>query len=92
MEQPGMSQDSAVWVTFTQVAFLVAMIGMVIGITYLPVENWIRGYLGMGLFFVVSSTVVLSKTMRDQHEARKLHYKINEVKNERILKEFDPVK
>lgn len=92
MEQPGMSQDSAAWIGFTQVAFIVAMVGMVIGICYLPVEIWVRGYLGMGLFFAVSSTVVLSKTMRDQHEARKLVYKINEVKAERILKEYDPIK
>ncbi len=92
MEQPGISQDSAAWIGFTQTAFLTALMGMIVGICYLPVEIWIRGYLGMGLFFVVSSTVVLSKTMRDQHEARKLVYKINEVKTERILREFEPMK
>ena len=92
MEQPGISQDSAAWVGFTQVAFLTALTGMILGICYLPVEIWIRGYLGMGLFFVTSSTVVLSKTMRDQHEARKLTYKLNEVKTERILREFEPLK
>jgi hypothetical protein len=90
--EPGISQDSAVWIGFTQVAFVVSLIGMIVGICYLPVEIWMRGYLGIGLFFALSSTVVLSKTMRDQHEAKKLLYKINEVKTERMLKEFEPIK
>ncbi len=92
MEQPGLSQDSPMWVGFTQISFLISLTAMVVGICYLPVELWIRGYLGIGLFFAISSTVVLSKTMRDQHEARKLINKIHEVKTERFLKEFDPVK
>jgi hypothetical protein len=90
--EPGISQDSAAWIGFTQVAFVVSLVGMIVGICYLPVEIWMRGYLGIGLFFALSSTVVLSKTMRDQHEAKKLLYKINEVKTERMLKEFEPIK
>ena len=89
MEQPGLTQDSQAFVAFTQITFFIALIGMVVGIVFLPVEVWIRGYLGIGLFFCISSTIVLSKTLRDQHEARKIVNKINEVKTERILKEFE---
>ena len=62
---------------------------MCIGIWVLPVDLWIKGYLAMGLFFTVGSTVTLSKTVRDNHEARKFVNKIAEVKTERMLQEFE---
>ncbi|MDX1932009.1 MAG: YiaA/YiaB family inner membrane protein [Capsulimonadales bacterium] len=89
MEQPGLNQDSPAFIAFTQITFALSLIAMVVGIWDLPVEVRIRGYLCMGLFFVISSTIVLSKTLRDRHEARKIVNKINEVKTERILKEFE---
>lgn len=91
MEQPSMTQDSGAWQSFVYVGFAVSLGLMVLGIAVLPVDLWIRGYLGMGLFFTISSTLTLSKTVRDNHEAKKLVNRINEVKTERILKEFDPL-
>ncbi|MBC8142148.1 MAG: hypothetical protein H7Y38_11990 [Armatimonadetes bacterium] len=89
MEQPTLNQDSTAWVVFTQISFLIAMAAMVGGIYFLPVQSWMRGYLAMGLFFAVSSTIVMSKTLRDRHESRKIVNKIQEVKTERILKDFE---
>ncbi len=62
---------------------------MVGGIYYLPVQSWMRDYLAMSLFFAVSSTIVMSKTLRDRHESRKVVNKIQEVKTERTLKDFE---
>lgn len=89
MEQPSLHQDSNAWVAFTQISFVISLAAMVVGVYYLPVEIWVRGYLAVGLFFSVSSTIVLSKTMRDRHEARKIVNKIQEVKTERMLKDFE---
>jgi hypothetical protein len=54
----------------------------------LPVSGWIKGYLGMGLFFLVSATITLTKTMRDAHENKKIVNRIHEAKTEKILKEY----
>lgn len=90
MEQtPNLTQDTPAWRTFVCVSFAIALGLMVIGICLLPVALWIRGYLAMGLFFTVSSTLTLSKTLRDQHEASKIVNRISEARTERILKEFD---
>ena len=43
----------------------------------------------MGLFFTVSATVVMTKTMRDDHEAQKLIKRLTNAKTEKILKEYD---
>jgi hypothetical protein len=89
MEQPTLNQDTPAWVFFTQASFVMALMAMVGGIWILPVVLWIKGYLLMGLFFTVSSTITLSKTMRDSHESKKIVNRLTEVKTERMLKEFD---
>ena len=89
MEQPTLNQDTPAWVFFTQISFAMALMAMAGGIWILPVVLWIKGYLFMGLFFTVSSTITLSKTMRDSHESKKIVNRITEVKTERMLKEFD---
>lgn len=82
-------QDSAAWVAYVKIAFLLALGAMTAGIVFMPGDWWIKGYFAMGLLFLVASTIALSKTLRDEHEARRLITKINEVKTRNILKEFE---
>lgn len=65
---------------------------MTIGILYTPVDNWVKGYLGMGLLFSVGSTFSLSKTVRDLHESNKILSRVDEAKLEKILADHDPFK
>ena len=46
----------------------------------------------MGLAFSIGSTVSLTKTQRDLHEANKLTIKIEEARVEKILTEHDSFK
>ena len=89
METPQLQQDSAAWRFFVQVSFLISLALMCVGIWELPCNIWIRGFLGMGLFFTVSSTVVLTKTMRDDHEAQKLIKRLTNAKTEKILQDYE---
>ena len=54
----------------------------------LPLDIWAKGYLGMGLFFLVSSTISVSKTLRDKHEFDRIINRVEEAKTEKILKEY----
>ncbi|MDQ2686448.1 MAG: hypothetical protein M3Y28_01115 [Armatimonadota bacterium] len=89
METPELQQDSAAWRLFVQVAFALAVGLMSVGIYELPVNAWMRGFLGMGLFFTVSATLTLAKTMRDDHEARKLIKRLTDAKTEKIIHEYE---
>ncbi len=42
--------------------------GVGAGIVYLPVDLWIRAFLGMGLLYVITSTFTLAKCVRDRQE------------------------
>jgi len=90
MEDYGIIQrDSAAWKFFVKTCFTISVITMFIGIYFLPTDYWVKGYMGMGLLFVIGSSITLSKTLRDDHEAKRIINKISEVKTERLLKEYD---
>ncbi len=82
------NQDhSTAWVIQTWLSFVISVSATFIGIFYLPVDNWIKGYMTMGLLFSVGSTVSLTKTQRDLHEGDKITSKIESAKVEKILAE-----
>ena len=51
------------------ISFAVAALAVGIGITYLPVDRWIRGFLAIGCLFLVSSAFTLAKCVRDHQES-----------------------
>jgi hypothetical protein len=80
------------WIAQVWISFALSISATTIGILYTPVDNWIKGYLGMGLFFSVASTISLSKTVRDIHESQRIISRVDEAKLEKILAEHDPFK
>ncbi len=87
------NQDhSSAWVVQTWLSFIISISATSIGILYLPVDAWIKGYMGMGLVFSIGSTISLTKTQRDIYEGKKLTTKIEEARVERILTEHDSLK
>lgn len=84
-----LNSDSPAWLAFVWISFAASMILMCCGIYFLPVDVWIKGYMGMGLFFTVGSSFSLSKTVRDQHESSRLINRLSEAKTEKLLHEFE---
>lgn len=82
---------SSAWVAQTWLSFIMSVGGMSFGIFFLPVDLWIKAYLGMGLAFSISSTISLSKTQRDLHESQRIISKLEEAKLEKILAEHGQV-
>lgn len=90
MAKQELIQDhSAAWVIQTWLSFIVAVSVTSVGIIYLPVNGWVKGFMGMGLAFTVGSTVSLTKTQRDLHESKKMLSKIEIAKVEKILAEHN---
>src|SRR3546814_7813730 len=90
--EPQPSQlHSPAWVAITKIQFAISVLALVIGLAYLPVEPWIVAYLVMGTLLLTSSTVALTKTIRDMHEGGRLVSRVEEAKLERILSQHDPL-
>jgi hypothetical protein len=92
MKPVGFTRDTTAWVVQVWAAFIVSMTASTIGVSYLPVDNWVKGCLGTSLLFSISSTFTLAKTVRDNQEASKLNAKIEEARVEKILADHHPLK
>jgi len=87
METYRREPDSAAWLFFVRITFVLAVLAMALGIYHLPVSPWVQGFMGMAALFLTGSSIILSKTLRDQHEATKLVKRIDDLETERILRE-----
>ena len=84
-------QQTTAFYVQAAISFAVSMAAVVIGIAYLPVGGWMRGFLLVGLLYVVTSTFTLAKCVRDAHEASRVLSRVDEARLERLLAEHDPL-
>ena len=89
MNQTSTPHHSGAWVTFTYASFAAAAFLVAVGVYFLPVDLWIKGYLSMGIVMLLQSCVTLTKTVRDVHESSRLVNRIEDAKAERILMDFN---
>ncbi|KAM3096323.1 YiaA/YiaB family inner membrane protein [Phormidesmis sp. 146-35] len=94
MQKYNVDRDAptSAWVVQVWASFVLSVSATTVGILNLPVDNWVKGYMGMGVLFTVGSTFSLSKTTRDIHESKRLISRVDEAKLEKILAEHDPFK
>ena len=78
---------SSAWVTFTYVSFAASAFMVAVGVFYLPIDLWMKGYLTMGIIMMIQCCVTLTKTVRDMHEGGKMVNRIEDAKAERLLME-----
>jgi len=76
------------WLFFVKTSFAIALLATTAGILFTPIDLLVKGYLAICALFLVSTTITLSKTMRDEHESQRLIHKISEAKTKQLIKEF----
>jgi hypothetical protein len=82
-----LSYNTGAWLTFTYISFGAAVVMQVLGVWALPADLWVKGYLTMSSVFMLGSAFTLSKTVRDEHEAKRFANRIEDAKAERLLME-----
>ncbi len=71
------------------ISFGIAAVAVGIGITYLPVDRWIRAFLAIGCLFLVSSAFTLAKCVRDQQEQSQSLGRLDQARFDKLLAEND---
>lgn len=71
-------------------SFGLALVSVSVGIAWLPMSAWQRGFLALGLVFLVSSTFTLSKCVRDRQETQELTHRVDQARIDKVLSEHDP--
>jgi hypothetical protein len=90
MSTPVQSKTTAAFYVQAMISFAVSLAAMVIGIVYLPVGIWMRGFLALGLLYVVTSSFTLAKCVRDQQELSNVWSRVDQARLEKILADHDP--
>ncbi|WP_375777035.1 YiaA/YiaB family inner membrane protein [Bradyrhizobium sp. ma5] len=78
---------SGAWVTFTYASFAASAFLVAVGVFFLPIDLWMKGYLTMGIVMLVQTCITLTKTVRDNYESGKFVNRIEDAKAERLLME-----
>lgn len=74
------------------IAFGVSLGASIIGIAYLPLDAWQRGFLAITLLFLTSSTFTLAKVVRDRQEQTSVRARLDGARVEKLIAEHDPFK
>lgn len=64
-------KNTVAWQFQVWASFVISASVTAIGVAYLPVDPWTKGFLAMGLLFTIGSCFSLAKTIRDEHETRR---------------------
>ena len=84
------AKPSAAFLIQSILSFAVSISALVIGVVSLEVDVWVRGFLAVGVLYVVTSTFTLAKVVRDQQEATSALSRIDQARVEKMLAEHDP--
>ncbi|MEM8651975.1 MAG: YiaA/YiaB family inner membrane protein [Pseudomonadota bacterium] len=83
------TKHSSAWTNFTALSFGIAAVMMAGGIYFLEASFAAKGFYAMSAIMLVHTTVTLTKTMRDNQEADRLHNRIEDAKTEKLLMEVN---
>ena len=72
---------------FSYVNFFVAAVMMAGGIYFLEASFAAKGFYAMAALMLVSSTVGVTKALRDKEESERVYNKLEEARTERLLAE-----
>jgi hypothetical protein len=90
MSTPSTSKTTSAFYVQAGVSFAVAVGALIVGIAYLPVDPWMRAFLGLGSLFLVTSSFTLAKCVRDAQESSQIVTRLDQARVDKILAEHDP--
>ncbi len=89
MSQPQSTNTNAFFLQ-AGVSFAVALLTMIVAVLYLPVDPWIRAFLGLGTLFLTTSSFTLAKCVRDAQENQYVVARLDQARVDKLLAEHDP--
>jgi hypothetical protein len=84
------SSTTTAFTVQSALSFGIALVSVLWATAHLPGDGWMRGFLLIALLYVVTSSFTLAKCIRDQQEASSVISRVDQVRLERLLAEYDP--
>jgi hypothetical protein len=77
--------SSPAWVAFSYIGFVVAVAMTCAGLYFVPMEPMAKAYFGMASVLLIQACITLTKTLRDDHEGKRLINRLDHAKTEKLL-------
>ncbi|MGP4004307.1 YiaA/YiaB family inner membrane protein [Streptomyces sp. 8N706] len=90
MSRPIQPSTTTAFFAQAAISFGIALAAVAYGITKLPVGAWERGFLALGLIFVVTSSFTLAKCVRDRQEVEEVTSRVDKARLDKLISEHDP--
>jgi hypothetical protein len=90
MSTPNQSKNTNAFFVQAGVSFAIALLTMIFAVIYLPVDPWIRAFLGLGTLFLTTSSFTLAKCVRDAQENQYVVARLDQARVDKLLAEHDP--
>jgi hypothetical protein len=90
MSTPNQPKNTSAFYLQAGISFGIALLTMIFAVLYLPVDPWIRAFLGLGVMYLTTSTFTLAKCVRDAQENQAVHARLDQARVDKILAEHDP--
>jgi hypothetical protein len=88
MDEFDLKSNSNGWLFFVKASFAIAVLAVAAGVFFMPGTLLIKGYFALSSLFLVSSTITLSKTLRDEHESLRLINKVSEARTSKMINDL----
>ncbi len=90
MSTPTTPRNTNAFFAQAGISFAVALLAMVFAVLYLPVDPWVRAFLGLGTLYLTTSAFTLAKCVRDAQEDQAVYARLDQARVDKILAEHDP--
>lgn len=84
------SRTTTAFMVQAALSFGISVTAVSYAIAHLPGNGWIRGFLIVGMLYVVTSTFTLAKCVRDHQESSAVISRVDQARLERLLADHDP--
>ena len=90
MNTPNETKNTNAFYLQAGLSFGIALLTMIFAVIYLPVEPWIRAFLGLGTLYLTTSAFTLAKCVRDAQETQSVVSRLDQARVDKLLAEHDP--
>ena len=90
MDTPNQPKNTSAFYLQAGLSFGIALLTMIFAVIYLPVEPWIRAFLGLGTLYLTTSAFTLAKCVRDAQESQSVVSRLDQARVDKLLAEHDP--
>lgn len=87
---PVQSPMTAAYFVQAALSFMVSLAAVTVGVAFMPMGTWERGFLAVGVLFLVSSSFTLAKCVRDRQESNQVTTRVDKARMDKLISEHDP--